>query len=208
MAERQNDSEIQQEEAQGREEMQKNPRDINLNKLSKENLKTLAQALIEENTEIERELGEARQELSRLEGAAQKAKQLGDMYAALNNDFSNYKRRNAEIEAVSKDNAAVELALKIVPIYENLRIAAQSITGEKDKEGVLMIYRQFGEALASLGIARIECEGEPFDPNQHCALMAEDTGDENLKGRIKLVFADGYRYKDKVIRQSQVVVYK
>jgi molecular chaperone GrpE len=195
-------------EAQGGEEMLKQPRDINLNKLSKENLKTLAQALIGENTEMERELEEARQKLNQLEGAAQKAKQLGDMYAALNNDFNNYRRRNAEIEVTSKDNAAVELALKIIPVYENLRIAAQNIAGEKDKEGVLMIYRQFTDVLEALGISRIDSEGQPFDPQLHCALMAEDTGDENLKGRIKQVFADGYRYKDKVIKQSQVVVYK
>jgi molecular chaperone GrpE len=181
---------------------------IDLNKLNKESLKTLAQALIDENTEIERQYNELKEQNGQLEKTAQKAKQLSDMYTALNNDFNNYRKRNAEIEASSKDNAVIDIALKIIPVYDNLKLALQSITNGSDREGVEMIYRQFTEALDSLNIQRIDCQGQPFDPNLHTALMAEETDDQSLKGTVKQVYADGYRYKDKVIKQSQVVVYK
>ena len=181
---------------------------LDLNKLNKESLKTLAQALIDENTEIERQYNELKEQNGQLEKAAQKAKQLSDMYTALNNDFNNYRKRNAEIEASSKDNAVIDIALKIISVYDNLKLALQSITNDSDREGVEMIYRQFTEALNSLNIQRIDCQGQPFDPNLHTALMAEETDDKSLKGTVKQVYADGYRYKDKVIKQSQVVVYK
>ncbi|MDD4003382.1 MAG: nucleotide exchange factor GrpE [Clostridia bacterium] len=181
---------------------------IDLNKLSKENLKTLAQALIDENTEMERQFNELKEQSGQLEKSAQKAKQLSDMYTALNNDFNNYRKRNAEIETISKDNAVIDIALKIIPVYDNLKIALQSISNISDREGVEIIYRQFTDALDSLNIERIDCKGQPFDPNLHTALMAEETDDKSLRGSVKEVFADGYRYKDKIIKQSQVIVYK
>jgi len=83
-----------------------------------------------------------------------------------------------------------------------------SIPDQTSKEGVSMIYRQFDEALASLGITEIKAEGEAFDPMLHNALAAEDTDDESLKGKVKAVITGGYLFKDKVIKQSQVIVYR
>lgn len=181
---------------------------ININKMNKEQLKTLAGALIEENVQMENELKALQEENKKLSEAAKKAKMLSGMYTELSNDFNNYRRRNADLEKESKEKAAAEIALGIFPVYDNFKLALQKISGKADKEGIEIIFRQFTEALNNLGIKEMDCKGEIFDPQKHSALMAEETDDENLKGRIKEVYSSGYYYKDKVIKQSQVVVYK
>lgn len=180
-------------------------RPFDLKAMKKEELIALAQALIAENSELGKSFEALKKEK---DSALERAKELSKMYLSLSGDFEQYKKRNAEIERTSFDKAVAEVALKLIPVYDNLRIALSSIPDEKSKEGVSMIYRQFGEALSSLGIAEIKAEGEAFDPMLHNALAAEDTEDESLKGKVKAVIAGGYTFKDKVIKQCQVIVYR
>jgi molecular chaperone GrpE len=181
---------------------------LDLKAMKKDELIALAEALINENTELSRELESMKKEREKLDAVVEKARELSRMYASLSNDFDQYKKRNAEIEQTSFDKAVAEIALKIIPVYDNLKLALGSISDEKSREGVGMIYRQFGDIIASLGITEIKAEGQPFDPMLHNALMAEDTDDESLKGKVKAAFSDGYVFRDKVIKQSQVIVYR
>lgn len=181
---------------------------LDIKKLSKEELRALAGALINENTEMEKQLNLLKEQSEKLEKTAKKAAELSQMYSSLTKDFDNYRKRNAEIESASKDNAAAELALKIIPVFDNLKIAFDSVEGEKSKQGINLIIKQFSEVLIAMGIEEIKSEGEDFDPTYHNALMAEDTNDESLKGKVKTAFSDGYKLKEKIIKQSQVIVYR
>ena len=69
-------------------------------------------------------------------------------------------------------------------------------------EGVRMIERKLRTILESEGLSCIEAIGEPFDPYQHEAVRQE-SGEE---GVVLDEVQKGYKFKDKVIRASQVVV--
>lgn len=189
----------------GKEGEQATPKPLDLKAMKKEELIALTQALIFENSRLAESCEDLKKEK---DGAMKRAKELSRRYLSLSGDFEQYKKRNAEIERESFDKATAEVALKLIPVYDNLRIALDSIPDQTSKEGVSMIYRQFDEALASLGITEIKAEGEAFDPMLHNALAAEDTDDESLKGKVKAVITGGYLFKDKVIKQSQVIVYR
>ena len=69
-----------------------------------------------------------------------------------------------------------------------------------------LVDRQAKDTLAKIGVEEIPAErGTKFDPNLHDAMMHVD--DEELgEQEIAMVFAKGYKYKDRVIRHAQVQV--
>ena len=68
-------------------------------------------------------------------------------------------------------------------------------------KGVKMTLVQFREILHSMGVEEIKALGEKFDPNLHAAVAHED--DESYgENEVILEMLKGYKYKDKVIRQS------
>ena len=68
-----------------------------------------------------------------------------------------------------------------------------------------MIYRQFEKVLGEIGLEEVEVLGRDFDPNLSFAITKEDRGAENV-GKVIEVWSKGYRYKDKIVKYSQVIV--
>ena len=72
-------------------------------------------------------------------------------------------------------------------------------------EGMHLIYRQFLKNMEEAGVKPMDCQGQPFDPNFHNAVMHVE--DENLgENVIAEEFQKGYLYKDSVLRHSMVKV--
>ena len=123
-------------------------------------------------------------------------------------EFDNYKKRTAKEREDIYKNAVCDTVLTLLPVKDNLEraVSSESDGEESIKEGVIMVDKQFGEALKALGVEEIKSVGEVFDPEKHNAVMHEESeeADENT---ITEEFAKGYIYKgDKVIRHSMVKV--
>ena len=73
------------------------------------------------------------------------------------------------------------------------------------REGVELISGQFNEVLKGYGLAEIEAQGQPFDPNLHEAL-AEVPSDDHPPGTVMEETEKGYILNSKVVRPSRVVV--
>lgn len=181
---------------------------LDVGKLSLKDLRVLAKALIEENTQLEQKIDEFSAEYDAVKKKAEKAAQLTNMYNSLSRDFDSYRNRNKDIEKDSYDNAVADVALQVVPVLENLKLAISAITDTQSRSGIEMIVNQFESALKKLNVVAIDAEGQKFDPFLHAAVMAEETDEPDLKGTVKTQFSGGYVYKEKVIKQSQVIVYK
>ena len=85
--------------------------------------------------------------------------------------------------------------------------AAATEGGEasQHKKGLEMIFQQYKDILAKLGVTEIEAAGKPFDPEKHNAVMHID--DESLgENVVAQVFQAGFMLGDKVIRHAIVQV--
>ena len=121
-------------------------------------------------------------------------------------DFANYKRRSEqEKEEIGKFVNSV-LMLNLLPILDDLERATTSIPLRLAKlswvDGIRLIERKLRAILEAQGLSPIKALGEPFDPTLHEAVR-QDKGKEGI---VVEELQKGYKFYDKVIRPSKVVV--
>ena len=122
-------------------------------------------------------------------------------------DFDNYRKKSYEQILQARQEGVIQGIEALFPALDSFKEAKKVITDEKVLEGVEMIEKKILDALKSLGVEKIETEGEHFDHNLHNAIMV--INDNSLEdGVITQEFQAGYKFKDKVIRYSQVIVNK
>jgi molecular chaperone GrpE len=121
-------------------------------------------------------------------------------------DYVNFKRRTEQEkeDAIKFGNA--NLVLRILPVLDDFERAVaslpQQLAGDPWIEGVKHIERKLRTTLESAGLSPIKAVGEPFDPRLHEAVR-EEQGEQGLVLREA---ERGYRFLDRVIRPSKVVV--
>jgi len=72
-------------------------------------------------------------------------------------------------------------------------------------KGVEMVFGELRKVLSSEGLASIESEGKPFDPERHEAVVAvEQDGAE--PGTVVDVIRKGYEFNGRVLRPAMVKV--
>ena len=124
-------------------------------------------------------------------------------------EFDNYKRRTQEERSKLFKYAGEELAKEILPILDDLHRTLESDGKGKARsilEGIELIVAKLDKTLEDQGIVPFDSVGQDFDPELHEALMSEksDKGDNVILKE----FEKGYKYNDKIIRHSKVVVSK
>ena len=135
--------------------------------------------------------------------------ELEGQFKRLAADFENYRRRaNAEREDRIKF-AGSRVLENVLPVVDNFEraLAAMGKATEIDqvRSGIEMIYRQMQDFLTKSGVAPMEAQGKPFDPNLHEAIaQAEnlDLPDETVMAEVQ----KGYLYNGKVLRHAMVQV--
>jgi len=121
-------------------------------------------------------------------------------------DFINYKQRSEQEREESVKFANSLLMLNFLPILDDLERAFASIPARLAKlswiDGVRLIERKLQANLEAEGLSPIKALGEPFDPNLHEATR-QDKGKEGI---VIEEVQKGYKFRDRVIRPSKVVV--
>ena len=125
-------------------------------------------------------------------------------------DFENLKKRkNDEISNLIKYSGE-SLIISLTPIFNDLdRILKESENVKKDRallDGLKITINKLYKILESQNIIRFDSEGELFDPNFHDAVMTQES--RKKKNIIIEEFEKGYKYNDKVIKHSKVIVSK
>ena len=149
--------------------------------------------LVKENKELKTELNKYKDEKLRLMA-----------------DFENLKKRkNGEISNLIKYSGE-SLIISLIPIFNDLdRILKELDSVKKDRtllDGLKITINKLYKILESQNIVSFNSEGELFDPNFHDAVMTKDS--KKKKNIIIEEFEKGYKYNDKVIKHSKVVVSK
>lgn len=121
-------------------------------------------------------------------------------------DLANYKKRAEQDRAEIIECANSALICNMLPVLDDLERAFASVPADLDEsnwtEGIRLIYNKLRAILEAQGLSRIEARGEPFDPRLHEAVMQQE-GEEGL---VVQETQKGYKFRDKVIRPSLVVV--
>lgn len=125
-------------------------------------------------------------------------------------EFANYQRRETEAKADLLNLAKRDVVAQLLPLLDNLdRALAHRPSELADNawaSGVEAVARQATEALAGLGVERINALGQPFDHNLHEAVSMEDgEGDQEV---VLEELQPGYKMGATVIRHSMVKVGK
>lgn len=148
-------------------------------------------------------------EVLKYKEAAEKAeaalKESEDKYMRILAEYDNFRKRTAKEKEGIYSDAYSDALTQILPIIDNLERAA-GMSGDKVVEGVNMIFAQFKDTLARLGVEEIPAEvGGEFDPELHNAVMSANNPDLP-SGSIAIVLQKGYKKGDKVFRYTMVSV--
>jgi molecular chaperone GrpE len=123
-------------------------------------------------------------------------------------DFENYKKRCAREKEETIKYANNSLLERLVTIVDNFGLGLEAARGESEQSpiysGMTLVLKQLNDLLAENGLQPIEAEGKRFDPNQHEAIAHEPS--EFPEGTVIRQTRRGYRFKDRLLRPSSVVV--
>jgi len=144
-----------------------------------------------------------------LEEATRKGQEYLAIAQRAQADLLNYRRRVEAERGESFRSGKSELALRILPVLDDFDLAFRNMPPDIAEShwavAFDLIARKLRTALEAEGIAKIDALGAEFDPRYHEAVMQAPSPDDQ-EGNVVEVFRDGYRFGDRVLRPSQVVV--
>lgn len=156
--------------------------------------------------QIEELSGKLAEAEAMIEKNAARAEEQNNVLLRLQADFDNYRKRTADQTKKIREDGAVDVLMKFIPVLDVVNQALAMITDEKVAEGVRMIYNQLNELLGSYGVTEIDALGKEFDPNLHSAMMQVSVQNPDQVGVVVEVFQKGYQMEGRILRHSVVKV--
>lgn len=123
-------------------------------------------------------------------------------------EFANYQKRTKTQADSDRVYAVGSMARDLLEGLDNLERAAEAMRSSATPaivDGLVMVHKQLLATLAKHGVEPIHAVGQPFDPNQHEALMQHPHAD-HPEGTVVLELGKGYKIHDRVLRPSKVAV--
>lgn len=125
-------------------------------------------------------------------------------------DFENYKKRSAREKEEAIKYANTSLLERLVAIVDNFELGLEAAKEESEQSpiysGMTLVLKQLKDFLGENGLEPIEAEGKKFDPNLHEAIAHASSAVP--EGIVLRQTRRGYRFKDRLLRPSIVVVSK
>ncbi|MFA5879231.1 MAG: nucleotide exchange factor GrpE [Candidatus Margulisiibacteriota bacterium] len=127
-------------------------------------------------------------------------------------EMENFKKRKEQEKDDFCKYANTNLVKDILPILDSFDYAidhAKAADKHEDEliKGFLLIQKQLHDFLNKLGVEKIEAQNQVFDPNFHQAIMQEENKELEPNTVIREM-QKGYKFSDRIIRPSLVVVAK
>lgn len=122
-------------------------------------------------------------------------------------EFENFRKRTYFELEKAKEDGAISVIEVFLPCLDTFKVAKKSITDTSVLEGVEMIESNILKTLEKIGVERIESIGQVYNPHLHNVIAVTKVEDKE-NDIILDEFQAGYKYKDKVIRYSKVIVNK
>jgi molecular chaperone GrpE len=142
---------------------------------------------------------------------AQAQKQRDDYFEQLQRtraEFLNYQKRSKIQADADRVYAVGSLARDLLDGLDNLERATEALRASAPAgivEGLEMVHKQLLGVMAKHGVEPIAALGQPFDPNQHEAIV-QQPDPERPEGTVVGELSKGYKIHDRVLRPSKVAV--
>lgn len=139
-------------------------------------------------------------------------------------DFENYRKRIVKQQAEHADRATESLVRSLLPVLDTIDLALAHLGGAsalgasaepgeevaapstaQEASALVQVADGLKDALSRQGLSRIEPQGQPFDPNEHEAVMHE-ASDEGGTPEVLEVLRAGWKWKGRVLRAAMVKV--
>ncbi len=145
-----------------------------------------------------------------IEALREENRQLFEKLARVQADYQNAQRRLTKDADHRLKVAAGHLMREMLPVVDNLE-RALDVSADADVLSVLGGVRgtldQFLAVLKTNGVTPVAPkEDDPFDPEQHEALMQEPRDDAPESPVVTRLLQKGYAFDGRVIRPAQVAV--
>lgn len=123
-------------------------------------------------------------------------------------DAVNLRRRHEQDLQQLRSRTKASVIKDLLPIIDNferaLKHVPEDLADNDYVKGVQGVVKQFEKTLADMGVEKIKTVGEPFDPELHEAVSAEE-GDGDVEV-VSEELQSGYIIGDEVIRHAMVRV--
>ena len=130
---------------------------------------------------------------------------INDKHLRLLSEFDNFRKRTLTEKERLINYDGEKIISSLLPVFDDLErtISADYKDSKSIQKGIEIIISNIKKILSDNEIKQFLSLGEKFNPELHEALMTEPRKEANI---IVKEFEKGYKYKDKVIRHSKVVV--
>lgn len=165
-----------------------------------------------EAEELAAQTEEITDEAAEIEALRAERDELKDRFLRALADAENVRKRSQKDRREAEQYGGSRLARDLLPVYDNLKRALESVTDEQRAaaaaliEGVELTMRELVNVFAKHGIEVISPQvGDRFDPQLHEA-MFEAPVPGTTAGEIIQVSAEGFMLHDRLLRPAQVGV--
>jgi molecular chaperone GrpE len=145
-----------------------------------------------------------------LAAAEAKATENRNSYLRAVADLDNYRKRmDRELDNARK-YAVERFAQELVGVADSLVAgiaAAEANSGPALLEGAKATLKQLQQAFDKAGIKVIDPQGQPFDPDWHEAMVAQESRDQPAN-TVLSVIQKGYSLNGRLLRPARVIVSK
>ncbi len=132
---------------------------------------------------------------------------LLDTTRRLQADFENYRKRVVREQTSLVERSTEALLEQLLPVLDSFELAVRNLEGsdvdEMVRKGIELVYAELTSVMERSGLDRIACDGAPFDPNEHEAVMQDDGDGEP---HVADVLRTGWKLKGRVLRPAMVKV--
>lgn len=137
----------------------------------------------------------------KIEELETKIKELEENWKRAVADYQNLRKRLEKEKEEFVKYANQRLLKSLLSVWDGLDKASSQL---KADAGIELILKQLGEILESEGIEKVEVrKGDKFDP---ATMEAIETVKRGKKDTVVEVLREGFRYKERLLRPTEVKV--
>ncbi len=145
-----------------------------------------------------------------LEDARSKADEHWDQLVRAKAELENMRKRHQRDLENAHKFALERFVAELLAVHDSMELglgAAQDAEADLDKlrEGSELTIKLFDDVMERFGVAKIDPEGEPFNPELHQA-MSMQPRDDIPANTVLAVMQKGYSLNGRLVRPAMVVV--